>query len=154
MARKVLNLLLLAAIATVSTQLLGQAFHRANVRADIQIVARESHLLLGALDKYFSRHGAYPSSYSQAAFDLDSLDPLRSRGYYNGYLTTKLFDNRVDAYGSPDDRGQDQEFWIEMSLASDPTVRFLIVRSDDAPLGGGQWHEGVFLVRAGRLESI
>ena len=40
-----------------------------------------------------------------------------------------------------------------MSLARDPAVRVLVARSDDAPMCGGEWCDGVFVFRNGNLEA-
>ena len=78
---------------------------------------------------------------------------MSNRGYYRGPLRTYLVNGKVDAYDSPDDRGLNREFWVEMTLRADPSIRVLVARSDDAPLGGGAWREGVFVIRNGETES-
>ena len=85
---------------------------------------------------------------------LETLDPLARRGYYRGVMLAKLTNNRADAYDSPDDKGRNREFWLEMTLAMDPSVRILVAKSDDAPLSGGRWVEGVFIYRNGELEPL
>ena len=80
--------------------------------------------------------------------------PLSRRGYYKGGITQFLLNQRIDAYDSPDDKGNNREFWVEMTLKRDPSIRFLVAHSDDAPLGGGVWRDGVFIYRGGKLEPI
>lgn len=152
--RVILDLMLLAGILVVGRLLLVPAMHAADVRADIGIVASEAHELYEAFERYFERNRAYPNAYAESAFDRTSLDPLRRRGYYKGFVTTKLLGSRIDAYDSPDDDGLNREFWLEMTLEQDPNIRFLVVRSDDAPMSGGRWLEGVFICRDGFLEPI
>ena len=41
-----------------------------------------------------------------------------------------------------------------MTLKRDPSIRLLVARSDDAPLSGGVWLDGVFIYRDGRLEPV
>ena len=130
------------------------AYSRAAVEADLRLVTAEAATLLEAFDRYFSRHGAFPTSHSGAALDPTDLEPLVRRGYYDGPLLTRLRQGRLDAYESPDDRGADQEFWLELTLARDPSIRVLIARSDDAPLCGGRWCDGVYLWRDGRLQAL
>lgn len=96
----------------------------------------------------------YPDEHGNPPFNPATLEPLRRRGYYTGAIGKYLVDGRIDAYDAPDDQGPNHEFWIEMTLASDPSVRILIARSDDAPLGRGTWTDGVFVVRDGRLEAL
>ena len=88
----------------------------------------------------------------QATVPFEAL--LARRGYYVGRVRGLLAGARADAYDSPDDRGPNREFWMEMTLASDPSVRFVIARSDDAPMGGGTWLDGAYVFRTGRLERL
>jgi len=154
LARWALNLGLLSAILVLGTYALRGAIYSANVRADLQIVQPEAWRLYDAMQKYYERHLSYPASYAGQSFNLETLDPLARRGYYRGHLLTKIRDNAIDAYGSPDDRGPNQEFWIEMTLAGDPSVRVLVVKSDDAPMGGGNWLDGVYLFKNDSLENL
>ncbi len=41
-----------------------------------------------------------------------------------------------------------------MTVAADPGIRLLVVKSDDAPMGGGEWLDGVYAFREGRLEAL
>lgn len=128
------------------------AVDTASARTELRVLTNEAELLYEAFARYNERNHGYPPTYTGSRFDLETLDPLRKRGYYRGSLTSHVLNHRVDAYDSPDDLGPNREFWIEMSLRSDPSVRVLVARSDDAPLGGGTWHEGVFVLRDGVLE--
>jgi hypothetical protein len=152
--RRTLDTGLLAVVCCVAWMLLHRAAESANVRADRRIVAAEAVRIYSALQSYYETNRSYPNSWVDPAFETDTLEPLRRRGYYKGHVTTKLLRGRVDAYDSPDDRGPNQEFWIEMSLESDSGVRFLVARSDDAPLGGGHWRDGAFIYRNGSLERL
>ena len=154
LARLALNLGLLVAILILGKFAIHGAIHSANVRADLKVVAPEAWNLYTAMQKYYERHASYPSSYTGQPFDIQTLDPLARRGYYRGPLLMKIRGNALDAYGSPDDDGPDQEFWIEMTLAGDPSVRVLVVRSDDAPMSGGIWLDGVYLLKNNSLERL
>jgi hypothetical protein len=96
----------------------------------------------------------YPYASNDPTFQLTTFEPLVSLGYYRGRLTEKLQNGKADAYDSPDDQGTNREFWLEFSLEKDPTVRFLIADSDDAPLAGGAYVDGVYLYRNGVLTNI
>ena len=129
------------------------AVDAANARTELRVLVNEAEALYEAFGRYNERNHGYPPTYTGSRFDVETLDPLRKRGYYRGSLTNHVLNHRVDAYDSPDDLGPNREFWIEMSLRSDPSVRILVARSDDAPVGGGAWREGVYVLRDGVLEQ-
>jgi len=133
---------------------LAQATRQANLQADLRIAQHEAGEIHRAFQAYHERLGNYPNSHASPSIDEGTLDPLRRRGYYTGHINGVLLNGRVDAYQSPDDQGLNQEFWVEMTLERDPSIRLLVTRSDDAPMGGGEWLDGVFIYRNGRLEPV
>ena len=145
---------LIVAIVFLGQQVVDTAIARADKQASIDSLTREARSLYAALDRYFEDNRAYPSEHAEPRFDLATLEPLRQRGYYRGAINHHLLRKRIDAYESPDDRGTNREYWLEMTLAADPSVRLLVCRSDDAPLGGGDWLDGVFILRDGALEAL
>lgn len=151
-ARAVVDGFLAAALCYMVYLIALAAVDAAGVRTELRVLTNEASALYEAFGRYNERNHGYPPTYTGSRFDLETLDPLRKRGYYRGSLTSHVLNHRVDAYDSPDDLGPNREFWIEMSLRSDPSVRVLVARSDDAPLGGGTWREGVFILRDGVLE--
>jgi hypothetical protein len=153
-ARRLLQLILIGGFLIFNWLSLAAAVRASNREAEIRIVARQAVELNAAFEKYYQRHREYPRAYTGRAFEVETLDPLFSRGYYRGVIASRLRDHRADAYDSPDDQGPNQEFWLEMTLAEDPSIRILLARSDDAPLGGGRWYEGAFLYRDGALEPL
>ena len=44
-----------------------------------------------------------------------------------------------------------QEFWVQLTVRIDPTYRVVIASSDNAPLGDGDWLEGVYTFKDGEL---
>ena len=85
---------------------------------------------------------------------MRTFAPLSTQNYYRGNVFQWLVGNKADAFDSPDDGGPNTEFWVEMTLSLDTTVRFVVANSNDAPLGGGQWLDGVYLFRNGQLTKI
>jgi hypothetical protein len=152
--KAVFDALLLAAVLCVLSLIIAPALHSSQVKADLRLVTVEAKALYDAFDAYYEQHRAFPNSYTQPSLQTDSLNPLRKRGYYRGHLTRFLVNHRVDAYDSPDDRGPNREFWVEMTLKNDPSIRFLVARSDDAPMGGGSWRDGAYICRDGVLERL
>jgi hypothetical protein len=150
--RAVLDGFLAVALCYMVVLIGSAAVDAAGSRTELRVLTDEAEILYGAFTRYAERNHGFPPTYSGSRFDVETLDPLRKRGYYQGSLTSHLLNRRADAYDSPDDLGPNREFWLELTLRSDPTARILIARSDDAPLGGGTWREGVFVFRDGVLE--
>ena len=72
-------------------------------------------------------------------------------GYYQGNMLERLNNNQADSYDSPDDQGPNQEFWVQLTVRIDPSYQVLIASSDNAPLGSGNWMEGVYTFKDGVL---
>lgn len=153
-ARGVLDLVLLGGLLYVGSLLVASAVEAAQRREQLRLLKSEARVLYRAFNEYHERNRAYPGAYVDPVFDVKTLDPLQRRGYYRGTILSDLYRHQADAYDSPDDQGQNREFWLEMSLASDPTIRVLVANSDDAPLGGGKWLDGVYVYRDGALERF
>jgi hypothetical protein len=152
--KKTIDLLLLLAWMVAVVCLTVSLLHASDLKAQRQTLEHEARRLYTAFGDFYERHGEYPNAYAGFHLDPESLDPLRRRGYYAGHLPNRLLRERVDGYDSPDDRGLNQEFWLEMTLSDDPSTRYLVARSDNAPLGGGKWLDGVYVSRRGRLELL
>ena len=121
--------------------------------AELRMTQSEAFKLYDSVLRFEEQNGHLPGS-GEVEFDRAELEPLRRRGYYTGSIAAKLVDNCVDAYVVNSREGHSAEFWMELTLDSQPETRFLLARSDDAPLGGGVWREGVFLYRDGKLRQV
>jgi type II secretory pathway pseudopilin PulG len=146
--------MLFVAILCVLSLIVGPVLRSSQVKADLRLMELEGATLYEAFAAYYEQHREYPNAYAHPELQIDTLDPLSRRGYYKGGITQFLLNQRIDAYDSPDDQGNNREFWVEMTLKRDPSIRFLVAHSDDAPLGGGIWRDGVFIYRGGKLEPI
>lgn len=149
-----IELLVVVAIIGIIAAIAIPQMQRAILKAEISAVAAECKTLQTAFKQHYIDRDLYPNASSSPALQLDTLEPLVSLGYYRGNLASKLRGGRADAYDSPDDQGNNREFWLEMTLAMDPTVRFLVADSDDAPLSGGNYLDGIYLYRNGVLTPI
>ena len=149
-----LELLIVTATIAVLVAIAIPLMRDAVLRAHISAAATDAKALHVAFKRYHMDQSQYPNSDADPSFQVDSFEPLVSMGYYDGRVGSRLLNNQADAYDSPDDNGQNQEFWLEISLAYDPTVRFLISDSDDAPLSGGNYYDGIFLFKDGALAPL
>jgi len=148
------ELLVVVAIIAVLMGITLPMMQSALLRAHVGAMSNDARVIHTAFKQYFLDYDMYPNSVDSPAFELDTFDPLVSDGYYSGPIAERLEHGQADAYDSPDDRGVNQEFWIEMTLAFDPTVRFLVSDSDNAPLAGGVYMDGVFLYKNGVLHPL
>jgi prepilin-type N-terminal cleavage/methylation domain-containing protein len=149
-----LELLIVVAIIAVLAAIAIPAMREALVRANIAAAAADAKELHSAFKKFYMDNNMYPYAVSSPAFQLDTFEPLVSMGYHNGHTASRLLNQRADGYDSPDDQGTNREFWLEFSLKIDPSVRFLVADSDDAPLGGGQYFDGICMFRDGVLTKL
>jgi len=149
-----LELLITVAIIAILMAISVPLMREALLRAHISAVATDAKAVYVAFKRHHIDNSMYPSASDVPAFEPDTFEPLVSMQYYDGRVLPKLLGNRVDAYDSPNDMGPNQEFWLEMTLAYDPTVRFLVSDSDDAPLAGGAYFDGIFLYMNGTLTPI
>jgi prepilin-type N-terminal cleavage/methylation domain-containing protein len=137
-----LELLMVVGIIGVLSAIAIPILRQAVIKAQIRAVVSEGRTVHTAFKTYYLDNDQYPPTGGGGGddFDLSSFDPLSSGGYYQGAVSQRLVADQPDAYGAPD---ASQEFWLEMTLEIDPTKRFLVADSDDAPLGGGKRYDGV-----------
>ena len=70
---------------------------------------------------------------------------------YQGSINARLLNGQADAYDSPNDRGPNQEWWVQMTLLIDPSFQVVMAVSDDVPLLPGVWMQGVYTFENGAL---
>jgi len=118
--------------------------HRAALRADCGTFYR-------ALMTYRFDNNKFPS---EADFDLETLDPLHSEGYFSGAqaFANKLQNGQVLIYLAPDVDGPDTQFIVVTRAAFDPRDIFVVVYTDFIAATDG-WVDGVFLLDDGDLEE-
>jgi prepilin-type N-terminal cleavage/methylation domain-containing protein len=149
-----LELLMVVATIAVLTAIATPLLQRALLKAHISAAATDAKAIYVAFKRFYVDNSKYPNASSEPAFELDTFEPLVSMGFYDGRVTSRLHRQQADGYDSPDDMGPNEEFWLEFSLRYDPTVRFLVSDSDDSPLGGGVYRDGIYLYRDGALQQL
>jgi prepilin-type N-terminal cleavage/methylation domain-containing protein len=118
------------------------------VKGMIGAAAAEARTIHHALKRYHIDQGGYPDA---GGFDTATMEPLVSLGYYDGRLVPRIQGGALDGYDSPS--GGD-EYWIEFTLRYDPNVRFLVSDSNDGPLSGGVFYDGIVMYRNGVLTPL
>jgi prepilin-type N-terminal cleavage/methylation domain-containing protein len=137
-------LVIVAVIMAIAIPMMREAV----VRGMIGSATAEARTIHNALKRYHVDIGAYPD---QAGFDTATFEPLASMGYYDGRLAPRILNGALDGYGSP---SGGHEYWLEFTLLHEPSVRFLVADSDDGPLSGGAFHDGILYFRNGVLQPL
>lgn len=150
----IIELLIVVGIIGVVAAIAIPNLRRAIITSEVKAGVGESKQLLTAFAQYYRDYNQYPNASSSPAFDLETFEPLRSLGYYDGDLRRILLEKKADGFDSPDDEGMNQEFWLELTLNVDPSYRILIVDSDNSPLSGGQALGGVYVFKNGVLTDF
>ncbi len=142
-----IELMIVTVIVAILMTLAAAAFGRVRLAAEITAVATEARQLYIQFNDFYVDNRMYPNATSNPFFQLDTFEPLD----YHGNLQSHLADGQADGYDSPDDQGTNQEFWVTMTLEMDPSIRFAVASSDNCPISDGEWIEGVFMYRNGKL---
>ncbi len=142
-----IELMIVVVIVGVLAALAQASYARLRQRAEVVAVASECKMLYTAFEIYAVQNGRYPNATSNPTFQLDTFEPLD----YGGNLLSHLVGHQADAYDSPDDQASNKEFWLVMTLASDPSIRFVVASSDNTPVATGTWLEGVYEVKNGQV---
>jgi hypothetical protein len=118
--------------------------HRAAVRTDCRT-------LYNALMTYKFDYDKFPS---EDDFDLETLAPLSTEGYYgsSATFTTKLLDDQLLVYLAPDVDGADTQFIVIAQTKINPSNVFAIVYTNIIEETEG-WVDGVYLITADELEE-
>ncbi len=137
-------LVVLGVIMAIAIPMLHEAMTRARIGAAIA----EAKTIHSAMKRYAIDQSGYPDV---DGFNVTTMEPLVSLGYYDGRLMPRVQGGTLDGYDSPEDQA---EYWLEFTLRSEPTVRFMVGDSDDAPLSGGTFYDGIVLYRDGVLVPL
>ena len=124
-------------------------FNEILAKAHVNSIVADGKLLYIAFQEFYADDYAYPNATSNPFFSLVTFEPLRSMGYYQGNMLERLNNNQADAFDSPDDQGPNQEFWVLVTVRLDPSYQVVIASSDNAPMGGGEFPEGVYTFKDG-----
>ena len=140
-----IELMIVLVTAAVIMAIAIPMMREALVRAMIGAATAEARTIHNAFKAYHVDVGVYPDA---SGFDTTTMEPLVSLGYYDGRLVPRVQGGVLDGYDAP---AAGHEYWMEFTLANEPTVRFLVSDSDDAPLSGGTFYDGIVMYRNGVL---
>jgi len=118
--------------------------HRSALQAD-------SYQLYNSLMTYQFDYDKFPS---ESEFDLKTLAPLSTDGYFNAArtFTGKLRDKQVLIYLAPDIDGEDTQFIALAQSEIDPGMIFAVAYTNIVEETGG-WIDGVYIITPEDLEE-
>ena len=146
-----IELMVVTVIVALLAGIAGVQFRGVQVRAHLVSVVADGRILFHGLEEFYELNYMFPNATSNPAFDLVTFEPLRTLVGYQGSINARLLNGQADAYDSPDDRGPNQEWWVQMTLLIDPSIQVVIASSDDVALLPGTWLYGVYTFENGTL---
>lgn len=149
-----LELLIVMATLSILALMVVPIMDSAMLRAHIGGLATDAKAVHLAFQRFYIDQNMYPNASADPAFNVSTFEPLVQMGYYDGRIVSKLASDQADGYDSPDDEGSNQEFWLEITLKQDPSIRFLVADSDNAPLSQGDYMNGIYFYRNGVLTPL
>ena len=146
-----IELMIVTVIIGLLAGIAGLVTRDLQVKAHVASVVADGRILFHGLEEFYVNNYMYPNATSDPAFDLVTFEPLRSMVGYQGSINSRLLNGQADAYDSPNDRGPNQEWWLQMTLLIDPSFQVVMAVSDDVPLLPGVWMQGVYTFENGAL---
>ena len=146
-----IELMVVTVVVGILAGIAGVQYRGVQVRAHLTSVVADARILFHGLEEFYTVNYRYPNATSNPAFNLVTFEPLRTLVGYQGSINARLLNGQADAYDSPDDQGPNQEWWLQMTLAIDPSFQVVIAMSDNVDLLPGTWLRGVYTFEDGTL---
>ena len=143
--------MIVTVIIAILAGIAGVQFRGIQVKAHLASVVADGRILYHGLEEFYALNYMYPNATSSPAFNLVTFEPLRTMVGYQGSINARLLNGQADAYDSPNDRGPNQEWWVQMTLLIEPSLQVVIASSDDVALLPGTWMYGVYTFENGTL---
>ena len=113
-------------------------------------LASDARSLYSAFLRYDFDNDVFPSTSTppSRALNLTTLNPLVSGGYLQSNMpfVSKLQNDQITAYDSPNVGGSDSQFWAVLTSKVDPGIVVLVASTDQYPGNPGVWYDGVYYV--------
>ncbi|HUC43150.1 MAG TPA: prepilin-type N-terminal cleavage/methylation domain-containing protein [Candidatus Sulfotelmatobacter sp.] len=106
--------------------------------------------LYGAFMRYYVDHGSFPTDTGGSRFNVTTLEPLTSSGYFSSAdgLKLKLLNNRLRTYVAPDANGPDADFLVIAVSKDDPNYWVYAMHYESAGLFV---YDGVYILVDGNF---
>jgi prepilin-type N-terminal cleavage/methylation domain-containing protein len=140
-----IELMIVVAIVAVLASIAVPASQHYVTRSHQAAALIECKELYNAFIAFYAENDMFPNATSNPKFDLITFSPLE----YDGKVTRRMVGQKAELYDSPDDMGNNQEFYVRMVFARDPSVQFVVAHSDNVDIEPGVKLHGVFIYRHG-----
>ncbi len=140
-----IELLIVVAIIGILAAIAIPAFSSYRQQAHVTAARAEAREVYKAFISFHLEKNMYPNASSNPKFNLTTFFPLD----YQSAILKRMVGQKADKYESPDDQGNNQEFWVRMTLAADTTVQIVVAQTDNLDLEPGVWLDGVYIYKNG-----
>jgi len=147
-----IELMIVVAIISLATAMAIPVYENALENTHRSALQADSYQLYNSLMTYQFDYDKFPG---ESEFDLRTLAPLSTDGYFNAArtFTGKLRDKQVLVYLAPDIDGEDTQFIALAQSDIDPTMIFAVVYTNIVEETGG-WVDGVYIITPEDLEEV
>jgi prepilin-type N-terminal cleavage/methylation domain-containing protein len=140
-----IEVMIVIAIVALLAAIAVPVGHRYITKTHYTAALVECKELYNAFIAFYTTNNMFPNATSSPKFDLVTFSPLE----YEGGVTERMVGHKAEIYDSPDDLGDNQEFYVRMIFARDSSVQFVVSNSDNVDIEPGVWLNGVFVYRNG-----
>jgi len=135
-------------------------------KAERASVIAECRSLYRSFVIFYITYQEYPyAAEGDFLFDKETFFPLTDETIMAGAtvdIEIESFKDRLDGrkaekFDSPDDMGDNQEFYLILPWQKDPSIKFVIASADNVTyedgtvVDGGNWIDGVYMTRDGAI---
>ena len=162
-----LELLTVLAVVGVLAAIAIPQFLSYRDKAERAALLSDTRYLYRAFVIYYLEQQSYPnaSTNNEYKFHPETFAPLTTSNLMGGLpfevdlesFRDKLDGRKAEKFDSPDDLGNNQEFYVILPWAKDPTVKFVVAAADNisyqdgTPVAGGAWLDGVYITKNGNI---
>lgn len=130
-----IELLIVVAIIGILAAIAIPSFLKYRKTSQITSISAECRTLQNQFELYYIGKNEYPES-----LNFSDFSPIP----FKGNMLRFLVNNQIDSYDSPDDEGNNQEYWLQVTFSEDPTIQFIVAHSNNVPLELGTMLNGNF----------
>ena len=163
-----IELIVVTTILTVLAAIAIPQYVSFKEKGEIASMVSDCRSLYRAFVIFYLEHEEYPYALTanEFLFDKQTFKPLTVSGLMGGVpfdisiegFWDRLSGREAEKFDSPDDTlGSNQEFYVVLPWAKDPTIKFVVAASDNVvyadgtSVDGGNWIDGVYITRGGTI---